>query len=86
MSSAGTNPDRTLSNGVQHRLNIRWRAGDDAEDLARRHLLIQGFLQFVEQPNIFDGNDSLVGKGLKQSDLRRGEGAHLFCGVHSVFQ
>ena len=35
------------------------------------------FLQFFEQPHVLDGDHRLVGKGFKQLDLRRGEGAHL---------
>jgi hypothetical protein len=31
----------------------------------------------LEQPDVLDGNCSLVGKRLKQLDLCRGEGAHL---------
>ena len=38
-----------LGNRIQHRLNIRRRAGDDAQDFARRRLLLQRFLEFVEQ-------------------------------------
>ena len=34
-------------------------------------------LEFLEQPDVLDGDDRLVGEGLEQLDLRRGEGAHL---------
>ena len=34
-------PRGTLGNRVQHRLNVRRRTGDDAQDLARRGLLLQ---------------------------------------------
>ena len=62
---------------VQHRLNIRRRAGDDAQDFTRRSLLLQRFLEFLEQPDVLDRDHRLVGEGFKELDLRRGEGAHL---------
>ena len=62
---------------IQHRLDIRRRAGDDAQDFARRSLLFQRFLEFLEQPHVLDGDHRLVGEGFEQFDLRRGEGAHL---------
>ena len=73
-----------LGDHIQHRLNIRRRAGDHAQNLARRRLLLQSFgklavagIEFVEQPDVFDRDDGLVGEGLKQFDLRRSEGSHL---------
>src|SRR2546421_139597 len=46
---------------VQHRLNIRRRAGDDTENLARRRLLLQRLgeipvacIKFVEQTYVLD--------------------------------
>ena len=50
---------------------------DDAQDFARRRLLLQRFLEFLEQPHILDGDHRLIGEGFEQLDLRRGEGAHL---------
>ena len=35
------------------------------------------FLEFLEQPHVFDGDHRLVGEGFEQLDLRRGEGTHL---------
>ena len=54
-----------LRDRIQHRLNISWRTGDHAKDFARRRLLLQRFLEFVEQPHVLDGDDRLVGEGLK---------------------
>ena len=71
-----TQPRRIFGDHVQHRLNIRRRAGDDTQNFTRRGLLFQRFLEFVEQPHVFDGDDGLVGEGFKQFDLRRGEGTH----------
>ena len=62
---------------IQHRLYVRRRAGDDAQDFTRRRLLLQRFLEFLEQPHVLDGDHRLVGEGFKQLDLRRGEGAYL---------
>ena len=71
------NARRILSNDIQHRLNVRRRASNDAQNFTRRRLLLQRFLQLLEQPHVLDGDDCLVGEGFKQLDLRRGEGAHL---------
>ena len=68
---------RVLGHHIQHRLNIRRRAGDNTQDFTRRCLLLQRFLEFLEQPHILDGDHGLVGEGFQQLDLRRGEGAHL---------
>ena len=68
----------------KHRLNIRRRAGDDAQDLARRRLLLQRLFEFLEQPHIFDGDHGLIGEGFEKFDLRRGEGAHLVRRAFSV--
>ena len=69
-------PGRALGDRIKHRLNIRRRAGDDAEDFACRRLLLQrlcqiavAFLQFFEQPHVLDGNDGLVGEGFEKRDL-----------------
>ena len=70
-------PRGIFGNGIQHRLDIRRRAGDDAQDFARRRLLLQRLLEFLEQPHVLDGDHGLVGEGFKQLDLRRSEGAHL---------
>ena len=70
-------PSRILGNHIQHRLNVRRRAGDDTQNFARRSLLLQRLLEFLEQPDVLDGDHRLVGEGFEQLDLRRGEGAHL---------
>ncbi len=40
-------PCGSLGNGIQHRLDISRRAGNDAQDLARRSLLLLGFAEFL---------------------------------------
>src|SRR5262249_15956745 len=46
--------------------------------LGRRRLLLKRFAQFVEQPRVLDGDDSLVGEGGGQLDLPLGEWTHGF--------
>ena len=70
-------PRGIFCNSIQHRLNIRRRAGDDAQDFTRRSLLLQRFLEFLEQPHVLDRDHRLVGEGFEKLDLRRGKGAHL---------
>jgi hypothetical protein len=60
---------------VEHRLNVCWRAGYDPKNFARRRLLLQRLFQFLEQPDVFNRNDRLVGECFEQLDLGRGEGA-----------
>ena len=40
-------PRRILCNHIQHRLNIRRRAGDHAQDFTRRSLLLQRLLELL---------------------------------------
>ena len=71
-----TNPRGALDDGVEDRLHVRGRAADDAEHLGRRRLMLQrlaqfrvALLQFLEQSDVLDGDDRLVGKGFEQRDL-----------------
>ena len=59
-------------------LNIRWRARNNAQDFTRRRLLFQRFLEFLEQPHVFDGDHGLRGKGFKQFCLPVGKWTNLF--------
>src|SRR5262245_38202142 len=68
---------RSLRNNIEHRLHVRRRAGDNAEDFAGRSLLLQRLLELVEQPDIFYGDDGLVGEGFEELDLRWCEGTYL---------
>src|SRR5262245_61960134 len=63
--------------GIQHRLYIRRRTSDDAQNFTSGSLLLQRFLEFVKQPNVLDSDHGLVGEGLEQLDLHRSKGAHL---------
>jgi hypothetical protein len=69
---------------VEHRLHIRLRAADDAQDVAgsglrvqRRRQLAVARLQLREQAHVLDGDHGLVGEGLEKCDLLVGEGSHL---------
>src|SRR5262245_3004361 len=70
------NPGGALDDGVEDRLHVSRRAADDAEHLSRCRLMLQGLtqfrvalLKFFEEPHVLDGDDSLIGEGLKQLDL-----------------
>ena len=61
-----TNPCSALDDGVEDRLHVRGRAADDAEHLGRCRLMLQGLaqfcvalLQFLEQPDVLDGDRRL---------------------------
>ena len=51
-----------------------WRSHPN---FTRRCLLLQRFLEFLEQPHVLNGDHRLVGESFEQLDLRRGEGTHL---------
>ena len=80
-----TNPRGALDDGVEDRLHVRRRAADDAEHLGRRRLMLQRLAQFcvalaefLEQPDVLDGDDRLVGEGFEQFDLLVCEGTNLW--------
>src|SRR5215831_17287531 len=73
----GTGDDR-----VEDRLSVALRLADNAQDLAGGGLLIQSrgqvtvtSLELLEQSDVLDGDDRLVGEGLKQRDVLIGEQA-----------
>src|SRR5262245_26110234 len=79
-----TKPRSIFNERLENRLEIKHRPADDLQDLAGRRLLLEGLGQltvaraeFREQAHILDGDDRLVGEGLEQLDLLRGEGAGL---------
>src|SRR5215471_13390273 len=70
-------------NSAEHSLKVESRA-DGLTNLTQRSQLANRLrqfsrprLQFLEQPDIFNGDHRLVGESFKKLDLRRGEGAHL---------
>src|SRR4030095_8432526 len=71
-----TNPGRAFDNGVEHRLHVRRRPTDDAEHFRGCRLMCQrltqlcvALLDFFEQPDVFDGDDRLIGEGFDESDF-----------------
>src|SRR5438093_425672 len=60
---------RSPDDGLKHRSDVRRRARDDPQDLARRRLLLQGLLRLGEQAHILDGDHGLVGERLQECDL-----------------
>ena len=73
-----------LGNGVQHRLKIRRRAGDDTQDLTRRGLLLQRLGEVAVAPssslNSRTFSMAITAWSAKVSSsliCARGEGAHL---------
>ena len=75
--TCAAHPRRIFCDCVQHRLEIGWRAGNHPENFTRRRLLLQRFLEFIEQSHVLYGNDGLIGEGFKELDLRGGKGAYL---------
>ena len=74
---SSTYPRRIFGNRIQNRLDLRWRARDDTQNLARRRLLFQRLFEFLKQPDVFKGDHRLVGESFKQLDLRRSKRAHV---------
>jgi len=65
-------PRSIFRHRVQYRLDVGRRAGNNTEDFTGSSLLLQRFLKFLEQTDIFNRDHSLIGEGFQQSDL-------LFC-------
>src|SRR5262249_1702426 len=76
-----TNSRCALNNCVKARLHVSGRAADDAEHLSRCGLMLQGLaqfcvalLQFLEQTDVLNCDDCLMGEDFKKSYLLLGEG------------
>src|SRR4030095_611872 len=85
-----TQPHGALRYCLQHRLQIRRRSSNHAQNLARRGLLLQGLgavavagMDFVKQPHVLDGDHGLVGEGIKKGDLLVREGTDLCAANHN---
>ena len=74
---------RPADDGGEHRFEIERRVhrlghfAERAQLLDRAAKLIGALAQFVQQSNILDGDDGLVGEGLDQLDLLVGKGPDL---------
>ena len=78
---------RALRNRIQYRLQIRWRAADDAQDFAGRRLLLQRFgerlVPFLSSLNSRTFSIAITAwsaKVLSSVDLLVGEWTALPCG------
>src|SRR5262249_45997010 len=67
---------RVLQHGLENRLQLARGTRYDTQHIRSRSLLLQRFgelararLHFVEQPDVFDCDDSLVGESLDKRDL-----------------
>src|SRR5262245_1359247 len=67
---------RRLGERVEYNLQIECRSADHLQHVGGGGLLLQRFAQFVEQPGILDGDNSLSSEVGEQLDLLVGEGAH----------
>src|SRR5215831_13529624 len=81
---------------IEHRLYIRGRLADDAQNFAGRGLLVERLahlrmrlrqrlvllLQLRKEPHVLDGDDRLVREGLEEGDLGVGERPYL----HSAYE
>ena len=58
-----------LGDDVHHGLEVGRRARDDPQDPGRGGLLLERLFRLVEQADVLDGDDGLVGEGLKERDV-----------------
>ena len=77
-------PPRAADDGLEDRLDVGGRGADDAQDFARRRLVVERFgelavagLQFLREPVLLDRDGRLDGESLKQRDLLWRERANL---------
>src|SRR5215831_14858961 len=83
------NPRGALGDSVEDWLHVRRRAADNTEHFRGRRLMLQRFAQFgvtfldfFEQPNVFDRDHRLRSKGLQQLDLLIGKGTNFHPADH----
>ena len=68
---AADQPIGSLGNRVEHRLQVRRRAGDDFENVGRGGLPLQRLPGLVEEPRVLNRYNGLISEGLqKQRDLQ----------------
>ena len=65
----------SFDNPFEHGPGVGGRLADDPQDLGRRRLPRQRLLRFVEEPRVLDCDDRLIGEGLQEFHVVRGEGA-----------
>ena len=72
MKSAESGPAEShgiRQHGLEHRLQIPGRAGDDLQNVGGGCLPLQRLAQLVEEPRVLDGNHGLIGETLLESEL-----------------
>ena len=74
-------PVGTSRDGVEHRLHVRRRAGNDLQYLGRGRLPLQRLVRVAEHFRVLDRDHRLVGEGLEQGVLLVAEGAES-CAQH----
>ena len=77
-------PGRALRDGVEHGLDVGWRARDGSQDLGGGGLLLEGLgeiavarLDLGEQAHVLDRDHGLIGEGLEQGKVAVRERIHL---------
>ena len=66
-------PHRARGDGIEDRLDVGRRARDDTQNLAGGRLLLERLFRLVEQADVLDRDDGLVGERLQELDLPVGE-------------
>ena len=71
---AAEQPICAVRDGVEHRLGVGRRGGDDLQDFRGRSLALERPLRLVEQPCVLDRDRRLVGEALGERDFLVREG------------
>src|SRR5215469_10401028 len=77
-----------FQHGLEYWFQLARRAGDDAQHLRRRRLLIERLTQFVEQPRVLNRDYGLSGEVLDEINLLVSKREHLgaidYNGAHQL--
>jgi hypothetical protein len=69
-----TDASRTAQHFTEYRFQLSRRTSNDLQYFRGRCLLLQRLTQFIEQPRVLDGDDSLGGEVRQELDLLFGKG------------
>src|SRR5262245_45969936 len=61
---------------VKYGLQVECRAADDLENVRGRRLLLQRLAQLIQEPNVLDSNDCLIGESSNELNLFLGKWPH----------
>ncbi len=75
-------PVGAARDGLEYRLHVRRRAGDDLQDVGGGSLPLQRFPGLIEQPRILDRDQGLIAEGFGQSDFALTENTGSLSGQH----